>query len=164
MLCNESISYMVGPTIICDMPIDLSSFWPATFSLFLQKISHLYSYQTSPDCFKCNRCSEKRVSAVAISKDGLFVCFADKFGVVWALNLDGFDENQVLVDKKAAPVLAHYCSIITSLVCYLLSIIFFCFFPAHLFVWAYWWANRHHRHLIISKLLHTDVYMFKSFL
>ncbi|RVX20460.1 tRNA (guanine-N(7)-)-methyltransferase non-catalytic subunit wdr4 [Vitis vinifera] len=61
-------------------------------------------------------CSEKRVSAVAISKDGLFVCFADKFGVVWALNLDGFDENQVLVDKKAAPVLAHYCSIITSLV------------------------------------------------
>lgn len=60
-------------------------------------------------------CSEKRVSAVAISKDGLFVCFADKFGVVWALNLDGFDENQVLVDKKAAPVLAHYCSIITSL-------------------------------------------------
>ena len=67
------------------------------------------------------------MSAVAISKDGMFVCFADKFGVVWALDLDGFVENQVLVDKKAAPVLAHYCSIITSLVCHLLLIIFFLF-------------------------------------
>ncbi|KAA8550843.1 hypothetical protein F0562_002527 [Nyssa sinensis] len=59
--------------------------------------------------------SEKRVSAVAISNDALFVCFADKFGVVWAVDLDGFHENQVLVNKKAVPILAHYCSIITSL-------------------------------------------------
>ncbi|KAL7198762.1 hypothetical protein ACSBR2_021127 [Camellia fascicularis] len=59
--------------------------------------------------------SEKRVSAVAISNDGLFVCFADKFGVVWVVDLDGFHENQALAGKKAAPILAHYCSIITSL-------------------------------------------------
>ncbi|CAL5351044.1 unnamed protein product [Camellia sinensis] len=60
--------------------------------------------------------SEKRVSAVAISNDGLFVCFADKFGVVWFVDLDGFHENQALAGNKAAPILAHYGSIITSLV------------------------------------------------
>ncbi|XP_050263596.1 uncharacterized protein LOC126707905 isoform X2 [Quercus robur] len=59
--------------------------------------------------------SEKRVSAVALSNDSLYVCFADKFGVVWVVDLDGFDGNQLLVNKKAAPLLAHYCSIITSL-------------------------------------------------
>ncbi|CAL5427810.1 unnamed protein product [Camellia sinensis] len=59
--------------------------------------------------------SEKRVSAVAISNDGLFVCFADKFGVVWFVDLDGFHENQALAGNKAAPILAYYCSIITSL-------------------------------------------------
>ena len=63
-----------------------------------------------------NRCSEKRVSAVAISNDGLYVCFADKFGVVWVVDLRGLDGNETLVNKKAAPLLAHYCSIITSLV------------------------------------------------
>ncbi|CAL5395537.1 unnamed protein product [Camellia sinensis] len=61
------------------------------------------------------RSSEKRVSAVARSNDGLFVCFADKFGVVWFVDLDGFHENQALAGNKAAPILAHYCSIITSL-------------------------------------------------
>ncbi|CAL5388883.1 unnamed protein product [Camellia sinensis] len=59
--------------------------------------------------------SEKRVSAFAISNDGLFVCFADKFGVVWFVDLDGFHENQALASNKAEPILAHYCSIITSL-------------------------------------------------
>ncbi|XP_062085607.1 uncharacterized protein LOC133791703 [Humulus lupulus] len=59
-------------------------------------------------------CSEKRVSAVAISNDGLYVCFADKFGVVWIVELDGPDGENV-VNKKAAPMLSHYCSIITSL-------------------------------------------------
>lgn len=59
-------------------------------------------------------CSEKRVSAVAISDDGSYVCFADKFGVVWIVDLDTPD-GQVLVNKKAAPLLSHYCSIITSL-------------------------------------------------
>lgn len=63
----------------------------------------------------CTVPSEKRVSAVALSHDGLHVCFADKFGVVWVVDLDGFDGNQTLVNKKAAPLLAHYCSIITSL-------------------------------------------------
>ncbi|XP_059660481.1 uncharacterized protein LOC132306906 [Cornus florida] len=63
----------------------------------------------------CTVSSEKRVSAVAISNDGLFVCFADKFGVVWVVDLDGFDENQALINKKAVPILSHYCSIITSL-------------------------------------------------
>ncbi|KAM1057912.1 hypothetical protein COP1_031222 [Malus domestica] len=60
-------------------------------------------------------CSEKRVSAVAISSDGSYVCFADKFGVVWVVDVDLSDGNQAFVDKKAAPLLSHYCSIITSL-------------------------------------------------
>ncbi|KAL6005229.1 hypothetical protein ACLOJK_005791 [Asimina triloba] len=63
-------------------------------------------------------CSEKRVTAVAISNDDLFLTFADKFGVVWTVKLNQEDgENRSLVDKKPAPLFAHYCSIITSLVC-----------------------------------------------
>ncbi|KAK7396381.1 hypothetical protein VNO78_17346 [Psophocarpus tetragonolobus] len=54
--------------------------------------------------------SEKRVTALAISNDGTFVCFADKFGVVWVVDLD-----PPLRDKKPAPLFSHYCSIITSL-------------------------------------------------
>ncbi|CAN6561281.1 unnamed protein product [Malus baccata var. baccata] len=60
-------------------------------------------------------CSEKRVSAVAISSDGSYVCFADKFGVLWVVDVDLSDGNQAFVDKKAAPLLSYYCSIITSL-------------------------------------------------
>ncbi|KAF3627385.1 putative cullin-like protein 1 [Capsicum annuum] len=59
--------------------------------------------------------SEKRVTAVAISNDGRFVAFADKFGVIYAVEIEGYHENQTLPDKKAVPILAHYCSIITSL-------------------------------------------------
>ncbi|XP_030487012.1 uncharacterized protein LOC115703913 [Cannabis sativa] len=59
-------------------------------------------------------CSEKRVTAVAISNGGLYVCFADKFGVVWIVKLDGLDGENVVI-KKADPMLSHYCSIITSL-------------------------------------------------
>lgn len=59
--------------------------------------------------------SEKRVTAVAISNDGRFVSFADKFGVIYAVEIEGFHENQSLPNKKAVPILAHYCSIITSL-------------------------------------------------
>ncbi|KAJ1433094.1 WD40/YVTN repeat-like-containing domain superfamily [Sesbania bispinosa] len=58
----------------------------------------------------CTVSSEKRVSAVAISNDGSYVCFADKFGLVWVVDLD-----QPLTDKKPTPFLSHYCSIITSL-------------------------------------------------
>lgn len=56
------------------------------------------------------------MSAVAISNDGSYVCFADKFGVVWVVDVDGFNGDQDFVNKKAAPLLSHYCSIITSLV------------------------------------------------
>ncbi|KAL5796675.1 hypothetical protein ACOSQ2_001495 [Xanthoceras sorbifolium] len=63
----------------------------------------------------CTVSSEKRVSAVSISNDGQHVCFADKFGVVWVVDLHGIDGSQASVNKKAAPLLAHYCSIITSL-------------------------------------------------
>ncbi|XP_077245255.1 transducin/WD40 repeat-like superfamily protein isoform X2 [Tasmannia lanceolata] len=67
--------------------------------------------------WRCVRtvCSEKRVSAVAISHDGLFLTFADKFGVVWVVCLDVGNESHDLVHKKPVPILAHYCSIITSL-------------------------------------------------
>ena len=63
-----------------------------------------------------DRCSEKRVSALAVSNDGLHVCFADKFRVVWVVDLPGVDGNGAPLNKKAVPLLAHYCSIITSLV------------------------------------------------
>ncbi|KAL4368675.1 hypothetical protein GQ457_05G002730 [Hibiscus cannabinus] len=71
----------------------------------------------STDCWRCisTVVSEKRVSAVAISNDGLHVCFADKFGVVWVVDLPGFDGTEASLNKKAVPLLAHYCSIITSL-------------------------------------------------
>uniref|UniRef100_A0A6N2MS16 tRNA (guanine-N(7)-)-methyltransferase non-catalytic subunit n=1 Tax=Salix viminalis TaxID=40686 RepID=A0A6N2MS16_SALVM len=71
----------------------------------------------STDSWRCiaSVCSEKRVSAVAVSNDGLYVCYADKFGVVWVVDLHGLDGNETLVNKKASPLLAHYCSIITSL-------------------------------------------------
>uniref|UniRef100_A0A7N0SYE8 tRNA (guanine-N(7)-)-methyltransferase non-catalytic subunit n=1 Tax=Kalanchoe fedtschenkoi TaxID=63787 RepID=A0A7N0SYE8_KALFE len=59
--------------------------------------------------------AEKRVTAVAISKDGLFVCYADKFGTVWVFGLDEAEENQKLKTKKPVALLAHYCSIITRL-------------------------------------------------
>ncbi|KAM0937121.1 putative transcription factor WD40-like family [Dioscorea sansibarensis] len=69
------------------------------------------------DSWRCIRtvCADKRVSAVAISHDGLFVVFADKFGVVWAVSLDGGGEGQALCAKKPVPILGHYCSIITTL-------------------------------------------------
>ncbi|GMH27953.1 hypothetical protein Nepgr_029796 [Nepenthes gracilis] len=69
------------------------------------------------DTWKCLATvnSEKRVSAVSISKNELFVCFADKFGVVWAVSLDGLNKIQASCNKKAVPILAHYCSIITCL-------------------------------------------------
>ncbi|CAH8283657.1 unnamed protein product [Eruca vesicaria subsp. sativa] len=61
-------------------------------------------------------CSEKRVTAVAISSDDSYVCYADKFGVVWVVELDGINEAKVLPNKKkGVQLLCHYCSIITSL-------------------------------------------------
>ncbi|KAK9049363.1 hypothetical protein SSX86_031668 [Deinandra increscens subsp. villosa] len=59
--------------------------------------------------------TEKKVTAFAISDNGQFVCYADKFGAVWVVELDELIENQELVQKKASPLLSHYCSIITSL-------------------------------------------------
>ncbi|KAL3517594.1 hypothetical protein ACH5RR_020183 [Cinchona calisaya] len=59
--------------------------------------------------------SEKRVSAVALSSDGSFVCYADKFGVVYVVDTEGFSGKQTSNNKKGTPILSHYCSIITSL-------------------------------------------------
>lgn len=61
-------------------------------------------------------CAEKRVSAVAVSQDGKFVVFADKFGVVWVLSLrfDVVNGGNWVVGKPV-PLLGHYCSIITCL-------------------------------------------------
>ncbi|KAG7591022.1 WD40 repeat [Arabidopsis thaliana x Arabidopsis arenosa] len=71
----------------------------------------------SADSWHCLNtvCSEKRVSAVAISSDDSHVCYADKFGVVWVVELDGINEGKTLPSKKGALLLSHYCSIITSL-------------------------------------------------
>jgi hypothetical protein len=88
----------------------------------------IYSIEPAPCHMKFsnfyNRSSEKRVSAVALGNDGLYACFADKFGVVWVVDLDGFDGNEALVSKKAAPMLSHYCSIITSLVSAIIDFLF----------------------------------------
>ncbi|URD75477.1 WD domain, G-beta repeat [Musa troglodytarum] len=59
--------------------------------------------------------ADKRVSAVAISHNGKYVAFADKFGVIWLITLDEDDANQSKVDNKAVPILGHYCSIVTRL-------------------------------------------------
>ncbi|KAK4407155.1 tRNA (guanine-N(7)-)-methyltransferase non-catalytic subunit wdr4 [Sesamum angolense] len=60
--------------------------------------------------------SEKRVTSLAISGDGMFVCFADKFGVVYVVDIGDCNyENTAPVNKKAVPILSHYCSIITRL-------------------------------------------------
>lgn len=67
--------------------------------------------------------SEKRVSAVAISNDGLYVCFADKFGVVYVVDVEELSK-QSSTNKKGVPILAHYCSIITRLVCNSTTLIF----------------------------------------
>ncbi|XP_010481572.1 PREDICTED: tRNA (guanine-N(7)-)-methyltransferase non-catalytic subunit wdr4 [Camelina sativa] len=71
----------------------------------------------STDSWRCLNtiCSEKRVTAVAISSDDSHVCYADKFGVVWVVELDGILEGKVSPSKKGAQLLSHYCSIITSL-------------------------------------------------
>ncbi|KAL1351520.1 hypothetical protein HN51_015439 [Arachis hypogaea] len=63
----------------------------------------------------CTVSSEKRVSAVAISEDGCHVCFADKFGVVWVVDVAGSHGHVTLGDRKPTPLLSHYCSIIPSL-------------------------------------------------
>ncbi|XP_072972561.1 uncharacterized protein [Typha angustifolia] len=60
-------------------------------------------------------CAEKRVSAIAISNDGQFVTFADKFGVVWLVRLGEDGDGHASVDNRGVPVLGHYCSIITSM-------------------------------------------------
>ena len=61
---------------------------------------------------------EKRVSAVAISNDDLYVTCADKFVVcnVWLIILREDGAEQVSVDNKPVSILGHYCSIITSMV------------------------------------------------
>ncbi|KAI4341744.1 hypothetical protein MLD38_026430 [Melastoma candidum] len=71
----------------------------------------------SVDSWRCigTVCCEKRVSSVAISPNGLYVCFADKFGVVWVVSVEKDDADQQFVKDKPTPMLAHYCSIITSL-------------------------------------------------
>ncbi|KAL6636908.1 hypothetical protein ACP70R_024480 [Stipagrostis hirtigluma subsp. patula] len=69
------------------------------------------------DSWRCVRTitSEKRVSAVAISNDGLYVTFADKFGVVWLVTVGEHGGEQVSVDNKPVSILGHYCSIITGM-------------------------------------------------
>ncbi|PIN09010.1 WD repeat protein WDR4 [Handroanthus impetiginosus] len=60
--------------------------------------------------------SEKRVTSLAISCDEMFVCFADKFGVVYVVDVRDYNnENRALVNTKGVPLLSHYCSIITRL-------------------------------------------------
>ncbi|XP_074583667.1 uncharacterized protein LOC141839747 [Curcuma longa] len=58
--------------------------------------------------------ADKRVSAVAISYSGHHVAFADKFGVVWLIEIDE-EKVQPLKFDKPVPILGHYCSIITRL-------------------------------------------------
>ncbi|KAL1547223.1 tRNA (guanine-N(7)-)-methyltransferase non-catalytic subunit WDR4-like [Salvia divinorum] len=60
--------------------------------------------------------SEKRVTSLAVSGDDKFVSFADKFGVVYVVDIGDYDdENRAPDRKEAVPILSHYCSIITRL-------------------------------------------------
>ncbi|KAH6826079.1 Transducin/WD40 repeat-like superfamily protein [Perilla frutescens var. hirtella] len=60
--------------------------------------------------------SEKRVTSLAVSGDDKFLCFSDKFGVVYVVDIRDYNEEKsATVDKKAVPILSHYCSIITRL-------------------------------------------------
>ncbi|KAK6164655.1 hypothetical protein DH2020_001519 [Rehmannia glutinosa] len=68
------------------------------------------------DSIRAIRVSEKRVTSLAISNDEMFVCFADKFGMLYVVDIRDYNyENQGSVNKKAVPILSHYCSIITRL-------------------------------------------------
>lgn len=68
-------------------------------------------------CAYANRVSEKRVTSLAISSNEKYVCFADKFGVVYVVDIGVYNyENTCAINKKAVPILSHYCSIITRLV------------------------------------------------
>ena len=62
------------------------------------------------------------MTSLAVSGDDKFVSFADKFGVVYVVDIGDYDdENRATVRKKAVPILSHYCSIITRLVCGFIS-------------------------------------------
>eukprot|EP01018_Ginkgo_biloba_P022016 Gb_28259 [translate_table: standard] len=65
-------------------------------------------------CIKTMR-SEKRVSATSFSRDGRFLMFADKFGVVWIMTTLNADNGLNCKLNNAEPLLAHCCSIITGL-------------------------------------------------
>ncbi|WVZ60525.1 hypothetical protein U9M48_010535 [Paspalum notatum var. saurae] len=69
------------------------------------------------DSWRCIRTinSEKRVSAVAFSNNDLYITYADKFGVIWLVNLGEDGAEHVSVDNKPVSILGHYCSIITSM-------------------------------------------------
>lgn len=67
-------------------------------------------------CLYFCRTSEKRVSAVAISNDGTYVTFADKFGVIWLVTMGESGGEQEPTDNKPVSIFGHYCSIITSMV------------------------------------------------
>ncbi|KAJ1293624.1 hypothetical protein BS78_01G083100 [Paspalum vaginatum] len=69
------------------------------------------------DSWRCIRTisSEKRVSAVAFSNNDLYITYADKFGVIWLVNLEEDGSGHVSVDIKPVSILGHYCSIITSM-------------------------------------------------
>lgn len=99
------------------------------------------------------RSADKRVSAVAISHNGQYVAFADKFGVVWLTGLDEDDAKQPKVDVKAVPILGHYCSIITRLVC--VSSVPFSRYP--------WWGQHSCTLLAIFSLLYIILAKFSSF-
>ncbi|XP_031478416.1 uncharacterized protein LOC116249314 [Nymphaea colorata] len=71
----------------------------------------------STDSWHCiqTTCAEKRVSSVALSSNGSFLTFADKFGVIWVVEVDVAEKTSSPITKVATPIFGHYCSIITSL-------------------------------------------------
>ncbi|KAF3796089.1 tRNA guanine-N7-methyltransferase non-catalytic subunit [Nymphaea thermarum] len=71
----------------------------------------------STDSWHCiqTTCAEKRVSSVALSSNGSFLTFADKFGVIWVVEVDVAEKSSSPITKVATPIFGHYCSIITSL-------------------------------------------------
>lgn len=118
-LCKPQ--YIIG---LCSIAIIIFHSWcylsEKTYSLY-SSVREFHTFENviwiriCCNVFYC-RTSEKRVSAVVISNNDLYVSFADKFGVVWLVTLREDSAEQVSVDNKPVSILGHYCSIITSMV------------------------------------------------
>lgn len=92
------------------------------------------------------------MTSLAVSGDDKFVSFADKFGVVYVVDIGHYDEDNLAPIKKGVPILSHYCSIITRLVCHFVFGLFVSLYVLHLMV------------LVISDFLCSNTLVYVLFI